>query len=512
MHISVRAKVLGGLATGKNLTGSCIYLKISRGKDTTRGLVDCGLFQGNFKNTYETNLRFPYWLDASRLDFVILTHDHIDHIGRLPLLFKMGFRGRIFCTSPTNELLEIMLSDTAKILESEAEYLTKKANRENGENKANGGKDKPKREKSKSKPIKIDPLYTIEDVHNALTLVKNGGYSYGRWIKLIINGVQLKFYASGHVLGGAVCVIRIERDAGSKSYYHIGFSGDLGRKDGIILPPPDMPNESLDCLFTESTYGGEKHPSRDEEIFILKETINETIKNHGVILLPSFVLERAQEIIYLLSYLMQSKQIRPINIYLDSPMASKITEVFASYWHKGMFKDQFMLNFNAFSLDENPYLKIIESGEISAMLTKSREPHIVIAGAGMCDAGRIRNHLRARLGFSNTTICIVGYMAENSLGRKLSERMPIVKMNGQEIMVRSKIVNFGSFSAHADGDFLVEYANASINKTSSLSKIVIVHGDEINGLKHKRDLVNSLGAVWEDKVLIPEEGEEIEII
>lgn len=523
MKVDVAVKFLGGLASGDNLTGSCSLVTIRRGKNTVRFLIDAGMVQGKFRDNLKDNLDVLQKVDLSKVDHIILTHAHVDHVGRLPLFFKKGFRGSVICTEATGDLLPIMLLDTAKIQQSEIRYRERqyrraglqeknrggtKNGRKRGNRNGRGGSAGDRGEKKKIRRIveKLEPLYTIDDAECSLSLVKNGGFGYHRWIKLD-KGIHLKFYPSGHILGGAVCVIRITLP--KLPDYCLGFSGDIGREDGVILPPPELPKEDIDCWTVESTYGDRNHPSRDEEKDKLFKIVLEAVKNGLRIIIPSFALERTQEIVYLLSRAMHEKVVPRIPIYLDSPMAIRITDVYARHWNSPMFVGQETLPFNPFSVEENSFLKPVTDDSDSVVLSKSGEPAVVIAGAGMCDAGRVRNHLRAGLSHDKTVVCLVGYMARDSLGRKLSDGWPIVSMNGQEIIVKAKIVSFQSLSAHADSNFLVNYTRSFVGNNNSW--IFIVHGEKQSGLHLGYNLLRSFDQSYEGDIIVPGMNEEYKV-
>ena len=413
---------LGGIAS--EITGSCYHLTLTEGEESTQILFDIGLIQGSFKESLEVNRAILEQIDPKKIDFIILTHSHMDHVGRLPLLIKHGFRGKIFCTASTSKLLKPMLEDSAKIQAAEVAYLMKTTRK------------------------KVEPLYSDAEVIKAQSLIRVS-CRYHQWLRLTKN-IHVKLYASGHVIGGAIIVLRI-KDEEKNSYFC--FTGDLGRRDGIILPAPEMVKEEIDYLVIESTYGGKVHPTRDEEIQKLLELIQISAKKNKRVIIPSFALERTQEIIYLLSYHMKQGNIPKVPIYLDAPLGGKITKIFAEVWERAMFLDQAMLDFNPFDEEQNPFLNIINEKSESDELIEKEGNYIVIAGSGMCDAGRVRGHLRAHLGEDNTIVFLVGYMAKNSLGRLLKESR-VVRMNKEEITVRAEIVAFDSFSAHADGPFL----------------------------------------------------------
>lgn len=498
--MKAKLKFLGGLVN--EITGSSYLLRAYHGKKRLNVLIDAGLIQCNFNDSLEKNKEILNQIDPSQIDYIILTHSHIDHIGRLPLLVKNGFSGRIICTEGTASLLKIMLEDSAKIQVAEALYLNKKSKKEVSGGKSDrltrGAYDRRRKTKRKES---IEPLYTSDDVAPTTDLIKNGGYPYHQWVHLS-KDVAVKFYASGHVMGGAVCVFRLKDGSGDT---FLGFTGDLGRQDGIILPPPELVEEDLHIFVTESTYGGRVHPSRDEEIDKIVELVRIAVKKKKRIIIPSFALERAQEIIYLLSYYMSVKKIPIIPIFLDSPLASKITKVFSEAWSEGMFSDQGQLTFNPFS-QENPYLKIITEQKESDELIAKSGPYIVIAGSGDCNSGRVRGHLRINLPKKDTMVFLVGYMPKNSLGRNLKEKS-LVRMNQEEIKVEAEIIPFDSFSAHADSIFLRDYARDNLKWGQEPKNIFIVHGE----LESARTLKINLDMALSDKMIrtiIPENGDE----
>lgn len=506
-----RIKFLGGVAND-NLTGSCFLLVIERGKKKTNILVDAGLIQCGFHDSLDENQAILKNLKPEDVDYVILTHSHIDHIGRLPFLAKHGFQGRVICTVGTKHLLKAMLEDSAKIQMAEAGYISSKAlkepdgYRDKGKSRdrlTRGNYDRARRKKNdQKKKSRCRPLYTIDDVDTVDGLIKNGGYGYYQWIRLA-HGLSLKFYPSGHVMGGAIAVIKVED---KPKDVHFCFTGDLGRRDGIILPPPELVEELIDYLIIESTYGGKIHPVRNAEIKRMLDLVRTAAKNKQRIIIPSFALERSQEILYLLSYYMSQKEIPCVPIYLDSPLASKITSAFSEAWAQGLFSDQNKLSFNPFSPTDNPYFRIITGQEESDALIAQTGSYIVIAGSGMCDAGRVRGHLRANLSKTDTIVCLVGYMAENSLGRRLKDNLATVKMNSQEIMVKATIVSFDSFSAHADGNFLISYAEAVLANNPYVDKqVFIVHGEGKSACDFKAGLNLSLSEILKEttKITIP---------
>ena len=511
--LRVTAQFLGGVVGA--LTGSCILLTIWKGKKIIKILIDCGLVQGRFDESSEKNREILKYIDPEKIDIIILTHGHLDHVGRVPFLVKHGFKGKVYCTASTGILLPIMLYDNCKIMKSEIWWRKKSFARKKKEDfirpahhwRPNVKKKKASQISQKLRsPINFnpcDPLYEIADVEKTLGIIR--GNEYCQWVR-IEKEIDVKFYPSGHVLGGAVCVLRNKEPDGS--YTHRCFTGDLGREDGIILPPPEWVKEKIDQLVIESTYGDRIHPPRQEEINQLLKIITQAKKQNGKVIIPSFALERAQEIIFLIS-----KYVRgDIKIHLDSPMASKILKVFAESWEGKMFKDQDQLKFNPFNPAQNKNLLIVESTEASTKLIDSPEASIIVAGAGMCNAGRVRGHLRRWLGHLSSYVCLIGYMAEKTLGRKLIDTLksvePMVRMNGEGILIKANIVKFESFSAHADKKFLIKYAS----HVDPTDRIFIVHGEESGGLSLKKGLHEQGNLqIGEEAIIIPRLWEEYEL-
>lgn len=502
--MKTKIQFFGGVS-GK-LTGSSILLTIKEGSRTLKILFDIGLIQGGFTESLIRNREILKFLDPREITHIILTHSHIDHIGRLPLLVKNGFRGQIVCTKGSYNLLEVMLMDSAKIQVTESAHSNAKLNK--GKNRrhinfnslADNDYYQKKREK---KEKKTTPLYTEAEVKETMYRIKNNGYDYHQWIKIDHN-VHLKFYPSGHVMGGAIIVLRTQTKTGD---YFYCFSGDLGRSDGIILPPPEIVKEKIDYLVIESTYGGKNHPPREQELQKLLELIKQVSKSKQKMIIPSFSLERTQEIIYLLSYYMNQKSIPKIPIYIVGPLSTKVTLIFADNWQSGaMFSDQNLLDFNPFDSQDNPYINLITTKKGSNELISANGAGIVIAGSGTCDAGMVRDYLKAYLGNPGSIICLVGYLPENSFGRRIKENKPL-KMNGKSLEVRCQIQSFDSFSAHADGLDLVNYVRKTLPKT--VKKIFIVHGETIGSF----NLQNDLAKYFEkEKIVIPSINEEFILI
>jgi metallo-beta-lactamase family protein len=500
--MKISTKFLGG-AVSDNFTGSATLIRIELGKKILRILIDAGLIQSSFGEMQEKNLNLAEKIEAEKLDYIIITHSHIDHIGLLPLLLKKQFKGRIICTEAAALLMEPMLKDSAKIQSLEAAYSQHKEEKMEKKRQSYFSKDrlllgKYDKRRNKNKNGKKNnshnqAVYTMEDIPAVLEAIKNSGMPYQNWLKLS-HEVHCKFYPSGHVIGGGIVVIRIKNRQEEK---YLAFSGDLGREDGLILPPPEIVEEKLERFIIESTYGGRFHPSRKQELKHLADIIKATQKTKGKIIIPSFALERTQEMIYLLSMMMEKKEIPETTIFLDSPLAAEITAKFSSFWEEGMFSDQNNCPFNPFNPNSNRFLKIINSQEESDKMIASPDRFLIIAGSGMANAGRVRGWLRKLLPKSNTQVCLIGFMAENTLGQKLSEKPLFVMMNDQKITVKAKINSFESFSAHADKGHLVSYIRKLAEKNEKI-KIFINHGNQ----ESAKSLSESLKNFLSDKQII----------
>lgn len=424
------------------VTGSQHLLEVN-GKKI---LLDCGLFQGHRKEAFEKNRVFKY--DPAKLDCLILSHAHIDHSGNIPHLIKKGFKGVVYCTRATKELCHIMLLDSAHIQESDAEYFSRKL---------------------AGTALEIEPLYNNDDVEYAMQFFKT--IPLAKRFKLY-DDIYLTFVEAGHVLGSAMTTLEIkDKDDGKKK--HFAFTGDMGRcKLPIINDPYQI--ERADYLLIESTYGNRTHAPIEEGIPELARVINRTVRRGGKIIIPSFAFERTQELIYGLHLLIDRKEI-PTNlpIFIDSPLATNITDIFRN--HIELYDEEIR---SYFDLDHNPFkpkqLKHIKTVEESKELNFFIGPCIIISASGMCEAGRIRHHLKNNIEDPKNTVAIVGYMAEHTLGRKLVDGDPMIKIFDQMYKVNSEIVVLESFSAHADMNDLDEY----IKNIKGLQKVMLVHGEE----------------------------------
>ncbi|MFA5576870.1 MAG: MBL fold metallo-hydrolase [Tissierellaceae bacterium] len=412
-------------------------------------LVDCGMFQGSKEMERLNYEDFPY--NPEDIDFLFLTHAHIDHSGRIPKLVKDGFRGRIITTNPTYDLCKIMLKDSAKIQESDIEWENRKRQR--------AGKEA------------LEALYTIGDAEESMKYFEP--YFYGQNIK--INGnIQVRFRDAGHILGSSILELWIREN---NEEIKIVFSGDLGIADRPIIRNPEYIDDA-DYLVIESTYGDRLHESFEESTEKLIDIINTTVIRGGTVIIPSFAVGRTQELIYQLNkyyeYHPNIEQHMKVPIYIDSPMAIEATEVFqrnsSSFDEEA--KELILRGDNPFEFEN---LRYVRSQEESATLNKYRFPKVIISSSGMATAGRVRHHLKHNLWDEKNSLVFVGYQAQGTLGRILLDGKKKVKILGEEINVKAEIYDIEGFSGHADRDMLLNWIGKFKKKPK---KVFIVHGEE----------------------------------
>lgn len=413
--------------------------------DQSNILLDCGLFLGRRDESYAVNSNFIF--NPRSLSACVISHVHIDHCGNLPTLVKRGYRSSILATPPTKELCHYMLSDSGHVQEADIKYV----------NKIN---------KRRGLPLR-SPLYTKKDAKASLKYIRSVQYH----TKFAISkDVDLTFFDAGHILGSAIPVLDIKT---SKGMMRIAYAVDLGRYDMPILRDPEIPKD-IDYLIIESTYGGRKHASIKEAENELADTINRTVKRGGKIIIPSFALERTQLIVFFISELIKRKKIKKIPIYVDSPLAVNLTEVFRHNW-------QYFDNITkkAFSKNKDPLgygnITYITKVNTSKELNNETRPMIIISASGMCENGRILHHLKNNIENPNNTIIVIGFMAKNTLGRRIVEREETVKIFGQPRQLNAEVVTLNAFSSHADKDGLVEYVK---NCGPKLKQVFIVHGEK----------------------------------
>ena len=404
-------------------------------------LVDCGLFQGRRQEANERNRHLPE--AALRADAAVLTHAHIDHSGNLPTLVRSGFDGPIFTTPATADLCQAMLRDAASIQASDSEWLNRKFG------------DEPDW-------VPVEPLYTLEDVLK--TLKHMVAYHYWRSFEPL-PGVRVVFADAGHVLGSASVLV----DAGGSK---ILFSGDIGRRGLPILRDPEVPADA-DFLVMESTYGNRDHGPIEQSREELGRIIKETAERGGKVIIPSFALERTQEVVYALKILSEAGSLPAIPIYVDSPLAVNLTHVFRN--HPECYDKDLLAHIEAHG---DPWgfesVRYVRSVDESRSLNEAEGPMIIISASGMCEAGRIVHHLRNSIENPANTIVIVGFQAQHTLGRRISERRPEVKIFGVSRPLRARVEVLTGFSAHAGRKDLIDYARLA---GPSLRQVFLVHGE-----------------------------------
>ncbi len=461
------------LGACREVTGSRHLIEVN-GK---RILLDCGLFQGRREEADKKNREIEE-INPTKLDAVILSHAHIDHSGGLPFLCKNGYNGPIYSTFATRDLCNYMLLDSAYIQEKDAEYVNKRFKSKN------------------SKPV--EPLYTLIDAQKTLNQFYGIGYERAF---VVTDGVVCSFYDAGHILGSSlVHLIIYEKETNKR--YTLAFTGDLGRKNLPILRDP-QPLPPSEYLITEHTYGDRLHGDIANVGKDLEEVINRTAQRGGKILIPAFSVERTQEIVYHLNILWQKKMIPDMPIFVDSPLSANVTEVFRN--HPECFDRETYMEFiehakNPFGFGRLQYTREVSE---SKALNELKGPAIIIASSGMCENGRILHHLKNNIEDPKNTIMIVGFMAQDTLGRKILEKQKIVNIFGEPYNVRAEVKIMNAFSAHADRDELLGY----ISKIQGLKRIYLVHGEEEQGAKFKQ-FMNEHG--YKD-VIQPEKGHVYEI-
>ena len=440
------------LGAAQNVTGSRHLLEANGAKV----LIDCGLYQ---ERDFKARNWEPFVVPPNRIDAVLLTHAHLDHCGLLPKLVRDGFKGRIYCTAATAEIAQIILLDSAKIQEEDAKYKRKRHEKE-----------------GRKGPYPYDPLYTAADAEN--TFPHFSPVRYDRTIE-VASGLEATFCEAGHVLGSSVICVKATIDGEQRK---VLFSGDIGRPDRPIVRDAEH-IDSADYILVESTYGDRVHQGREDTKKAIADVINAARKAGGNIIVPSFALERSQDLLYYINELLLEKAIPRMTVYLDSPMAAGITKVFR---HHPELYDEEMTEFmdNHESPFNFPGLKITQSTKESKAINHKKGV-LVIAGSGMCTGGRVKHHLVNNITNPKNTIMFVGYQAVGTLGRRIVNGEPEVRILGQEYPVKATIAKIGGFSAHADKTELLDWLK-SLKKPPR--KIFVVHGEE-NSAKHFAEYV-----------------------
>lgn len=464
--MAVSVQFCGGART---VTGS-MHLIITK---HSKVILDCGLFQGKRDEYYVVNSQFPF--NPQNIDACVLSHAHIDHSGNLPTLVKKGFRASIYSTPVTRDLCRYMLPDSGHVQEEDIKYV----------NKINRRRGMPERA----------PLYTKEDAEKSLKYFRALDYDHTMRIS---HDIDLNFYDGGHILGSTITVLDIM--TGSRQPVRIAYAVDLGRENMPLLDDPEVP-PGINYLIMESTYGGRHHETLKEAEIKLAKTINKTVNRGGKVIIPSFALERTQLIVYFISELIKKKMVPKIPIYVDGPLAVSLTQVFRENWKyfDDTTKKSFLEHKDPFSHDNIEYISKVED---SKRLHDIDKPIIIISSSGMCENGRIQHHLKNNIENPNNTIVVIGFMAKDTLGRRIVEENKTVRIFGRPYELKAEVVVINAFSSHADCDGLVEYAAKC---RGNLKQIFLVHGEP----DQAETLKNNIRKKLRLKVTIPAKGEAV---
>jgi len=478
----------------REVTGSMHMLETEK----DRILLDCGMFQGRRKESELKNRAMPF--DPSIIANVVLSHAHIDHSGRIPLLVKNGFTGHVICTRATADACHYLLPDSAKIQESDASYLNYKQVRGLVSDLTGKDREAVKRMLKKNAHTddelidkymnkygisRVEPLYTSEDAEQALSHF--AGQPYDHRIA-VGRDMECVFYEAGHILGSAVTIVRVKEMG---RFYNICFTGDIGRFDKPILRNPAMnfaeQDRVIDLMLMESTYGDRVHEPVADMTPHLKQIITETVERGGTLLIPSFAFGRTQELLYSIHDLYNNNEVPKVPIFVDSPLATRITRVYGEHpevYDKQTHSDFLKDGRNPFMFDQ---LRFTESVEESMALMREDKPHIVLSASGMCEGGRILHHLRHKIHNEKNTILIVGFMAAHTLGRRLKDKgleyeengrqgePPVMRFMNKEYPLKARVVSLDGFSAHGDKNEMLRFLKESNLK---VKRIALVHGEE----------------------------------
>ena len=434
----MRAEFLGGVRT---VTGSATLLE----RDSLKWLVDCGMFQGGEELEKRNRKTQPY--QAPKLSFILLTHAHIDHSGLIPKMVREGFRGKVICTQATLDLCEVMLQDSGHIQEMEAEWQNRKGKR------AGRGE--------------AVPLYTAKDAEKSLRCFQPVSYD---GIVPLAEGLKVRFRDAGHILGSAIIEFWVEEEGQERKLI---FSGDLGNSNQPIVRDPSIVEEG-DVLWLESTYGNRLHKSKEETVQELLKIVREAIAHQAKVVIPAFAVERTQDIIYTLGQSIRRGDLPPIPVYIDSPLAISATEIFKKNSDCFDRETQEILSGGENPLDI-PGIMFTRTTEESKAINEDSRPGVIVSASGMCDAGRVKHHLKHHLWREESHIVIIGYQAEGTVGRRIVDGAKTVRLFGEEIAVKAHIHTLGGFSAHADQKGLLDWVSHLHNPRL---EIFVNHGEE----------------------------------
>jgi metallo-beta-lactamase family protein len=455
----------------RTVTGSMHMLTVA-GKTI---LLDCGIYHGRRDEARERNSHFPF--DPTSISAVVLSHAHIDHSGNLPGLVKQGFRGPIYCTKATKSLCEVMLKDSAFIQEKDAEFINKK--------------------NKKKHLYPVEPLYSATDVDETLPLLQ--GVDYGVSFS-VSDGISCRYEDAGHILGSAAVSLALRENSTART---LAFSGDLGRPNLPILRDPVFIGDA-DYFICESTYGGRFHRPVAEMGDQLLDPILRACDRKGKIIIPAFSVGRTQEIVYVLHKLSVDGKIDHLPVFVDSPLSVNVTDVFKR--HPECFDKETLdilsspQNNDPFGFDRLRYIRTVEE---SIELNDRTGPFIIISASGMCEAGRVVHHLANSVSDPRNMILIVGYQAENTLGKKLVMKEPVVNIHGEAHELKAEVIVLNSFSGHADKNELLAYANGFDRQR--LRQIFLVHGDPDQAEK----LAGGFHEIGFTEILIPARGDTV---
>lgn len=419
------------------VTGSRHLLRLPQGQV----LLDCGMFQGRREESKQKTARFLF--EPAKVDVVLLSHAHIDHCGALPLLMKQGFRGRVLCTPATAQLAKLLLLDSAYIQEHDALFWAKRHGGQRG----------------------FEPLYTVAEAEACVAKLEPVDYALANEV---LPGVFAHFYEAGHILGSAQVSLRWQEGGRERSLY---FTGDLGSPGTPLLKDPFVPKRPMDVLLLESTYGDREHAGGTNSEAELAACIEPVLRQGGKVLIPAFAVGRTQELVYTLAGIFASKRLKPVPVFVDSPLASKTTQLFQR--HRELMDSEFHADWGARDPFRQPWLSYTDTKEESQAINDQKGACVILSASGMCEAGRVLHHLSHLLPDPANAVVFAGFQAQGTLGRRLKEGAKTARIFGDDVPVAARIQSLDSFSAHAGRSQLLDFA-AKIPKPG---KVWMVHGE-----------------------------------